>query len=343
VFKPLKKRENQHLKEGRDLMRTVQFTEYGGPEVLKMVEALRPKPSGCQVLIEVKAIGVNYADTARREGKYVIPTPLPFIPGAEVAGIVAEVGEDVSKIEIGTPVVTLIESGGYAEFTLADERSLIPLPQGLDYYQAVALPLQGLSAYHVIKTMGRLEKGETVLVHAAAGGVGSIAVQLAKLFGAGKVIATASTDEKLKHAKEVGADHLINYTEQGWEKRVLELTDGEGVDVALEMAGGDIFQKTLKCLAPFGRMVIYGVASGEQPTFYPSLLMGKNQSIVGFFLPQILRKPDLFKKSMEELLTFLENSELKLTVGGIYPLEEAAHVHSLLQGRETMGKLILVP
>ncbi|WP_075981399.1 quinone oxidoreductase family protein [Bacillus massilinigeriensis] len=324
-------------------MKAYYFTEYGGPEVLKQVELEKPQPKGHEVLIEIHAIGVNYADTARREGQYVVPTPLPFIPGAEIAGIVVEVGEKVTKIQPGTRVVTLIESGGYAEYALADERSVISIPEKLDFQNAAALPLQGLSAYHVLKTMGRLEKGESVLVHAAAGGVGLIAVQLAKLCGAGKIIATASTDEKLALAKDMGADVLINYTKEGWEQEVREATGGKGVNVALEMAGGDIFHKTLKCLATFGRLVIFGNASGVQSKFYPTTLMARNQSVIGFFLPQIMRKPELMQPSLVELFTYLAEGKLKLTIGGVFPLDEAAKVHELLQSRKTIGKLILTP
>jgi NADPH:quinone reductase len=324
-------------------MKAVQLSEYGGPEVLKIIDCERPVPADKEVLIEIKAIGVNYADTARREGQYVIPTPLPFIPGAEIAGIVREAGKGVTKVKAGSPVAVLIESGGYAEYATAHESTLIPLPEGMDFQEAAALPLQGLSAYHVLKTMGRLEKGETVLVHAAAGGVGSLAVQLAKQFGAGKVIATASSDEKLALAKKLGADYTINYTEDNWEAEVLDITGGNGVDVALEMAGGEIFRKTLKCLAPFGRLIIYGVASGKQEKFYPSSLMGKNQSVIGFFLPQIMRNQILLQESLQELIGYVMDGKLKLTLGGQYPLVEAAEVHAILQGRQTMGKLILKP
>ncbi|MEH7248747.1 NADPH:quinone oxidoreductase family protein [Neobacillus niacini] len=324
-------------------MKAVQLKEFGGPEVLELVEIETPVPTGREVLIEIKAIGVNYADTARREGQYVVKTPLPFIPGAEIAGIVAAVGNQVSSVKPGMRVVTLINSGGYSEFSLADERSLIPLPEQLDYQNAVALPLQGLSAYHVLKTMGRLEKGESILVHAAAGGVGTLAVQLAKLFGAGKIIATASSAEKLELARQMGADVLVNYTESNWVEQVLEATGGKGVDVALEMVGGDVFNQTLKCLATFGRLVVFGAASGEQSRMYPGALMARNQSVIGFFLPQIMRKPELLQPSLVELLTYLGEGKLKLTIGGVFPLEEAAEVHRLLQSRKTTGKLVLEP
>lgn len=324
-------------------MKAVRLQEFGGPEVLEIVEIERPVPTGREVLVEIKAIGVNYADTARREGQYVVKTPLPFIPGAEIAGVVVAVGEKVTTVKPGTRVVTLIESGGYSEFALADERSLIPLPEQLDFRNAAALPLQGLSAYHVLKTMGRLEKGETVLVHAAAGGVGTLAVQLAKLFGAGKIIATASSAEKLKLARQMGADVLVNYTESNWVEQVLEATGGKGVDVALEMVGGDVFNKTLKCLATFGRLVVFGAASGQPSKMYPSSLMARNQSVIGFFLPQIMRKPELLQPSLVELLTYLGEGKLKLTIGGVFPLEDAVVVHRLLQSRKTTGKLILEP
>ncbi|KAA0548158.1 NADPH:quinone oxidoreductase family protein [Bacillus sp. BGMRC 2118] len=318
-------------------MRAIQFTQYGGPEVLKLIQLERPVPKDHEVVIETKAIGVNYADTARREGQYVVPTPLPFIPGAEVAGVVTEVGDKVTSVKVGTRVVTLLGSKkatGYAEYTIADE---------MDFNLAVSLPLQGLSAYHILKTMGQLAEGETVLVHAAAGGVGTIAVQLAKLFGAGKVIATASSSEKLELARELGADVIINYTEENWVDQVREATNGKGVDVALEMVGGKMFNDTLRTLAAFGRLVVYGAASGEQSTLNPNLLMARNQSVIGFFLPQIMKRPALLQSSLLELLQLLQNNKLKLIIGGVYSLDEAAEVHKLLQSRKTHGKLILVP
>lgn len=324
-------------------MKLIQFEKYGGPEVLRYIEETRPEPADNEVLVEVKAIGVNYADTARREGKYVVPTPLPYVPGSEVAGIIAGVGNNVTKFKVGMRVSALIESGAYAEFVAVDENMLIPVPDAVEFEQAVALPLQGLSAYHILTTMGRIEEGETVLIHAAAGGVGAIAVQLAKLFGAGKIIATASSDEKLEHAKAMGATHLVDYTKDNWVEEVKGITEGKGVDLALEMVGGEVFNQTLKCLAPFGRLVIFGAASGEQAQMHPGQLMRKNQSVIGFFLPQIMRKPELFQKSFEELLGYMASGKLKLTIGGSYPLADAAEVHKLLQSRKTIGKLVLNP
>ncbi|WP_431030508.1 quinone oxidoreductase family protein [Lysinibacillus sp. LZ02] len=324
-------------------MKAVQFSEYGSADVLKYVDLAIPTISDQEVLVEIRAIGVNFADTARREGKYVVPTKLPFIPGCEMAGVVVAVGKEVKQFKPGMRVVSLIESGAYAQYVNVHEMVLSEVPEGVSFNEAVTLPLQGQTAYHILTTMGRLEKGETVLVHAAAGGVGALSVQLAKLLGAGKVIATASTDDKLKHAKDLGADHVVNYTEPGWEQQVRELTDGKGVDIALEMVGGTIFNQTLKCLAAFGRLIIFGAASGEESNFNAGQLMRKNQSVIGFFLPQIMAKRALYQSSLEQLLKYVNDGELKLTIGGVYRLDEAAEVHRLLQGRQTMGKLVLVP
>jgi NADPH2:quinone reductase len=326
-----------------EMMKAIRFEEYGDPNVLQLLDIEKPEVGAREVLVKVKAIGVNFADTARRQGKYVVPTKLPFIPGSEVAGVIVSVGKDVKRFKPGMRIVSLIESGAYAEFVNVHEMALTEIPDGVAFTDAVALPLQGQTAFHILKTMGRLEKGETVLVHAAAGGVGALSVQLAKLFGAGKVIATASSDEKLAHAGKLGADHLVNYAEQGWEEKVRELTGGKGVDVALEMVGGEIFQKTLKCLAPFGRLVIFGGASGEQAQLNAGQLMRRNHSVIGFFLPQIISKPKLYQSSLEELLDYVECGKLKLTIGGIHRLDEAAEVHRLLQERKTIGKLVLVP
>ncbi|WP_163529128.1 quinone oxidoreductase family protein [Halobacillus ihumii] len=324
-------------------MKVIQFEEYGGPEVLRPAEVDKPKPKAGEVLIAVTAIGVNYADTARREGAYVVPTPLPFIPGAEVAGVIEEVGEGVDHYKVGDRIVTLIGSGGYSEYVVTKAAALIPLPEDLTDEVAVSLPLQGLTAYHLLTTMGRLEKGETVLVHAGAGGVGSLAIQLAKHFGAGKIIATASTEEKRTAARDLGADHTVDYTKDDWREVVMRVTDGKGVDIALEMVGGDIFHETIRCMRSFGRMVVYGVASGQPAEMHPSGLMNRNLSIIGFFLPEIMKKPILFERSLQELLKLVQSGKLKLTIGGVYQLEDAAQVHESMQTRKTKGKLILKP
>jgi len=326
-----------------EMMKAIRLETFGGPEVLQYVDVERPTIKAHEVLVKVAAIGVNYADTARREGKYVVPTPLPFIPGAEVAGEVVAVGKEVKHLANGDRIVALINDGAYAEYVALPALSATKIPEGVQERDAVALPLQGQTAYHLLKTMGRIQPGDRVLVHAAAGGVGSLAVQLAKLFGAGTIIATASTKEKLAHAQALGADYCINYTEEDWPDQVKSVTDGKGVDIALEMVGGEIFHQTLTCLAYHGRLVIFGSASGEPANFNAAQLMRRNQSVIGFFLPVIMRDQQLYQESFQALLAYREKGELELTIEGTFPLAEAAAVHRLLQGRKTMGKLILTP
>jgi NADPH2:quinone reductase len=324
-------------------MKAITVEEFGEADVLRYVDADRPDPGEGEVLIEVRSAGVNYADTMRRRNQYLEWQDLPFTPGSEVAGTVAEVGEGVDDVSVGDHVVSLLGTGGYAEYAVAPARGLIPLPEGLDFDRAAAIPLQGLTAYHCIKTSGALKDGESVLVHAAAGGVGTLAVQMARLLGAGTVIATASSEAKLDLARSLGADVLIDYTEDDWPQRVLEATEGNGADIILEMVGADFPQKNLECLAAFGRMVVFGAASGERGTIVPAALMKPCHAVVGFYLPQIMRRPDLFVPSLEEVLGWISTDDLKLTIGDTYPLDQAATAHADLEGRKTTGKLLLNP
>lgn len=324
-------------------MKAIVAEEVGEPEVLRYVDAERPSPGEGEVLIGVKAAGVNYADTMRRRDQYLTRQTFPFTPGSEAAGVVAEVGPGVENASEGDRVVTLLDTGGYAQYAVAPASSLIPIPEGLGFDEAAAVPLQGLTAYHVIKTSGALKEGETVLVHAAAGGVGTLAVQMAKLLGAGRVIATASSDEKLELARSLGADVLIDYTNDDWPEKVREATDGDGADVILEMVGADFPEKNLRCLNTFGRMVVYGAASGDRGSLVPAALMMGNYSVVGFWLVHLMQRPDLFVPSLEEMLGWISSGDLKLTIGATYPLENAAGAHADLEGRRTTGKLVLNP
>ena len=315
----------------------------GEPEVLRYADVERPAPRGWEVLIEVEAAGINYADTMRRRDRYLVGQKFPFTPGSEVAGTIVEVGEEVENASEGDRVVTLLNTGGYAEYAVAPAASLIPIPETLGPVEAAAVPLQGLTAYHVIKTSGALKEGESVLVHAAAGGVGTLAVQIAKLLGAGRVIATAGSPEKLELASSLGADFLVDYTEEDWPERVMEATDGEGADVILEMVGGDFTEKNIGCLATFGRLVVYGAASSDRGHLVPGALMNGCQSVVGFWLVPITQRPELLVPSLEQVLGWIASGDLKLTIGAEYPLERAAEAHADLEGRKTTGKLILRP
>jgi NADPH:quinone reductase len=324
-------------------IKAIRVEEFGEADVLRYVDVERPEPGEGEVLIEVRSAGVNYADTMRRRNQYVEPQDLPFTPGSEVAGTVAEVGEGVDDVSEGARVVSLLGTGGYAQYAVAPARSLIPLPEGLDFDRAAAIQLQGLTAYHCIKTSGALKEGESVLVHAAAGGVGTLSIQMAKLLGAGTVIATASSEEKLDLARSLGADILIDYTEEDWPEKVREATEGKGADIILEMVGSDFPQKNLECLNVFGRMVVFGAASRERGTIVPAALMRWCHAVVGFYLPQIMRRPDLFVPSLQEVLGWISEGDLQLTIGGTYPLKQASEAHSDLEGRQTTGKLLLNP
>ncbi len=324
-------------------MKAVVVREFGEPDVLGYDDVERPSPGEGEVLIEVEAAGVNYADTMRRRDQYLTRQELPFVPGSEVAGTVAEVGGGVEDVSVGDRVVTLLGTGGYADFAVAPARNLIPIPENLGFDDAAAIPLQGLTAYHIIKTSGALKDGESVLVHAAAGGVGTLAVQMAKLLGAGTVIATASSQEKLDLARSLGADVGIDYTNEDWPEKVREATDGDGADVILEMVGGDFPEKNLSCLATFGRMVVFGAASGERGTIVPADLMNNCHSVVGFWLVPITQRPDLFVPSLQEVLGWISSGDLKLTIGARYPLERSAEAHADLEGRRTTGKIVLNP
>ncbi|WP_025027472.1 quinone oxidoreductase family protein [Caldalkalibacillus mannanilyticus] len=324
-------------------MKAVQFQNYGSPDVLQVVDLPLPQIKLGEVLVQVKAAGVNFADTARRYGQYLAKTPLPYIPGFEVAGEIVEVSSDVTDFKVGDRVVALPECGGYAEYIALHASQLIRIPDHVDFNQAAALLGQGLSAYHILKTSARMSAGDTVLIHAAAGGVGTLAVQLAKLWGAGTIIATASSSEKLDLATSLGADIGINYTEESWHKEVLANTDGKGVDILLEMVGGDIFQKSVTCMATNGRLVIYGRAGGQETLFDPAILMYRNVSIIGFWLVHFVSNPTLHKTGVEALLNYVAEGKLKLVIGESFPLEEAKRAHELLEGRQTTGKIILNP
>lgn len=324
-------------------MKTIRVSEFGDSGVLEHVEIERPSPGEGEILVEVKSAGVNYADTMRRRNQYLEETPLPFVPGSEIAGTVAKLGPGAEDVSEGDRVVTLLGTGGYADYAVVSAQNLIPIPDEMDFDEAAAIPLQGLTAYHVLKTSGMLEEGESVVVHAAGGGVGTLAVQMAKLMDANPVIATASTQEKLDLAKELGADVLINYTEDDWPEQVREATGGEGADVILEMVGGDFIQKNLECLATFGRMVVYGAASGERGSLVPMNLMYKNHTVTGFYLPQLMSRPELFGPSLKEMLGWISSGDLKLTVSARYPLERASEAHEALEGRQTTGKIVLNP
>jgi NADPH2:quinone reductase len=323
-------------------MRAIRITEWGGPEVLELVEdAPRPSADEHHVLVRVTRAGINFADTHARENTYLARYELPFTPGAEIAGVIEEDGHG---LHAGQRVVALVGTGGYAEYVAAPTATTIPVPDGVSDATALGILLQGLTAWHLLSTSAKLEPGESVVVHAAAGGVGSLAVQLAKPMGAGRVIATASTEEKRALALELGADAAVDVTREDLADALREANLGERVDVVLEMAGGRVFDAGLDALAPFGRLVTYGMASREPNQVASGALMRKSRAVVGFWLMHCLGRPaEMVDAPLRDLFGRAERGELRVIEGATYGLSEVRRAHEELQARRTVGKLLLDP
>ena len=315
-------------------MRAIQIQEWGGPEVLQVVELPVPEPAADEVLIEVARAGLNYADTHRRRNSYVAKAELPLVPGAEVAGVRTDTGERV---------VALTSDGGYAEYATAPAALTFPIPDGVEDGQALALLLQGLTAYHVFVTTAKLAPGESVVVHSAAGGVGSLAVQLARPLGAGRVIATASSEEKRALALELGADAAVDGAAEGLRDRLVEANLGEPLDVVIELSGGKVFEESLAVLAPFGRLVVAGISSQEQNEVRTGKLLRGSAGVLGFWLFHCLGRPAMVDEALADLFGRVQRGELRVVVGATYPLSAVARAHEDLQARRTTGKLLLDP
>jgi NADPH2:quinone reductase len=315
-------------------MRAIQLKEFGGPEVLQLVELERPEPQDGEVLIRVERVGVNFADTHQRENTYLSKFEVPLVLGGEVAGVREDTGERV---------IAMIRSGGYAEYAVAPEENVFPIPDGVDEGTALALLIQGLTAWHLFRTSAKLAEGESVVIVSGAGGVGSLAVQLAKPMGAGRVIATASSQEKRDLTLELGADVAVDPDTDDLKQALIDANGGHRVDVVLEMAGGRIFDQSLEALAPFGRMVSYGLASREPSEIQNGRLMRKSWAVVGFWLMHLLRRPEMLRDPLADLFERAARGELRAVVGETYPMSEARRAHEDLQSRKTSGKLLLDP
>ena len=316
-------------------MRAIQQQEFGGPEVLRLVEIEEPVAGRGQVLVDVTAAGVNFADTHQRRNEYLAASELPLVPGAEVAGVRRDTGERVVALTGGR--------GGYAEVAAVPAAHVFPIPDGLEDGAALALLLQGLTAWHLLRTSGRVAAGESVVVHAAAGGTGSLAVQLARpLTGAGRVIATASTDAKRALALELGADVALATDAEGVTERLIEANGGAPVDVVLDAIGGEVFDASLEALAPLGRIVTYGVSGGATNTVNTRKLMRASRSVVGFWFRHCLERPqELLDPQVADLFGRAASGELRVVVGARYPLADAAQAQVDLAERRTTGKLLL--
>ena len=315
-------------------MRAIQQQEFGGPEVLQLVDLPVPEPGEGAVLIRVTRAGMNFADTHQRRNDYLAAQQLPLVPGGEVAGVREDTGERV---------VALCGTGGYAEYASAPEALTFPIPDGVDDATALALLIQGLTAWHLYRTSARVQPGESVVIVAAAGGVGSLAVQLGRPMGAGRVIAMASSEAKRDLTLELGADVAVDSDPEGLKDRLVEANLGRPVDVVFEMAGGAVFDACLAALAPFGRLVSYGIASGEGNEVHTRKLMGRSRAVVGFWLMHCIGRPAMVDEALADLYERAERGELRAVVGATYPLAEAARAQTELAERRTTGKLLLDP
>jgi len=321
-------------------MRAVQITEFGGPEVLDVVDLPDPVPAAGEQLFDVSTAGINYADTHQVENSYLAPQELPLVPGAEFVG---------TAVGGGPRVVGLLGGGGYAQKVAAHPRLTWPVPDGVTDEQALAVVLQGATAFHLLRTSAHLAGGETVVVIAGAGGVGSLAIQLARRWGAGRVIATASSPEKRALTEELGADAsvdpaLADDDPKTFTAALREANGGKPVDVVLEMTGGHVFDGSLSALGPFGRLVAYGQAGRTQPRPVQSgSLMQRSRAVIGFWLAHCMARPHMLDDAMTELLPLVADGALRPITGGRYPMSAVREAHQDLLARRTTGKLVLDP
>lgn len=322
-------------------MRAIQVSKTGGPEVLTLVELPVPEPKPNEALVQIKAAGVNFIDVYFREGRY--PAQLPFVVGQEAAGVVTRVGSAVTEFKIGDRVAYVGVQGSYAEYAAVPAERLVHIPGALDLNQAAAAMLQGMTAHYLSHSTYLLKRGETALVHAAAGGVGLLLVQMAKKLGA-RVIGTAGSDEKAALAREAGADEVIIYTKDDFETETRRLTDGQGVHVVYDGVGKSTFDKDLNVLRPRGYLVLFGGASGAVPPFDLIKLSQKGSL---FITRPTLAHYTATRAELEwrssEVMRMIVRGDLKLQIHATYPLEKAQEAHRDLEGRKTTGKVLLIP
>jgi NADPH:quinone reductase len=319
-------------------MKAARIHAFGGPEVVTYEDVPKPTPKEHEVLFKVTSTCINYADVQWRLGNYVDRT-LPATLGREAAGIIEAVGPGVTSLKVGQPIMARAP-GGHAEYAIARVENVFPCPAGLDMAQAGGIPIIFLTAYHLLRSMKRLQPGDTVLVQAAASGVGTVLVQLCKQWGF-RSIATASTEAKLELARQLGADETINYIAHDFEPEVKRLTNGVGVQLALEAVGGDVTEKSMRCLAPGGCLVNYGNASNK-PAALPLAAFRENRAAMGFSLTANVPGRDN-QAAMAEILGLIIDKKVRLIVDQVLPLSEAAKAHAHLSNRGAMGKVLLIP
>jgi NADPH:quinone reductase len=320
-------------------MKAIKISSYGDADVLKPTDTEpKPAPARGQVLVKIHAAGVNFVDIYQRRGTY--PVKLPYIPGLEASGVVEALGEGVAGIRTGDRVAYNGHLGSYSEYTAIEAGRLVPLPKDLSFEQGAAFPLQGMTAHYLIHDFHKPKKGDTVLVHAAAGGVGLLLVQWAKHLGA-TVIGTVSTEEKAEAAKNAGADHVVLYTKQDFVSETQRITNGRGAELIIDGVGKSTFAGDLQAAAVHGHVVIFGAASGPADPMVPNSLMTRSISLSGGSLPNFTAtREDLLRRG-EEVLSAVQQGWLKLRIDHVIPLVEAQKAHRMLEGRQSIGKIVL--
>ncbi len=321
-------------------MKAVEVRAFGGPECLRWVAAPTPRPGRGEVLLRVAACGLNHADLLMREGDYLGGPRPPFRPGMEAAGVIEETGAATGDLSAGTRVAVVAASGLQATHAVVPAAACVRLPADLPWEQAAALPVAYLTAYHALTTVARAQPGEVVLIHGAAGGVGTAALVIARRLGL-RVVATASTAEKRTRARELGAEVAVDY--DGFARAVRELTGGRGPDVVLEMIGGDVMRRSLRLLPPLGRLVLIGMVSRRAHPIDSVQLLFRSQAVLGFHLRALLGRDDLIAASLRRILGWIAAGELSVEVGEVLPLDQIRRAHELLASRRVHGKIVLVP
>ncbi|MGH7935047.1 MAG: quinone oxidoreductase family protein [Candidatus Binataceae bacterium] len=322
-------------------MKVIQFSEVGGPDVMKLVEIPKPEARPKMVRVRNHAVGINFADNFFRQGTYLVKPKLPDTPGMEGAGVIDQVGPEVDGLKPGMRVAG-IGLKCYAEYSLFYANQVIPLPDSVSFEEGVAFPIQTLTAWFMLHTCDRIAPGKTVVVHSAAGGVGIVAMQIAKAAGA-RVIGTVSSDSKAATAKQYGADEVINYETHDFAQEAMKLTAGKGVDLILDAVGKPTFEKGLACLAPFGHLILYGRAGGPPDKLDVFQLFGKAIKVSGFVLFTASSQSDLMRQGTESCFQLMKEGKLKMLIGKTFPLGEAPAAHRYMESRQSMGKLVLIP
>jgi NADPH:quinone reductase len=322
-------------------MKTIRVQAYGGPDVLRFEEIQLPQPGAGKALVKLRAVGVNFIDVYHRTGLYKLP--LPFTPGMEGAGLVEAVGPEVTEVQAGDRVAYAMALGSYAEYAVVPAWQLVKLPDEIDFQSAAAVMLQGMTAHYLTHGSYVIRPGDTILLHAAAGGVGLLVVQVAKRLGA-RVIGTVSTEEKSQLARQAGADDVILYTQTDFEARVKQLTGGKGVQAVYDSVGKTTFEKSLDCLAPRGTLVLFGQSSGPVSPFDPGILASKGSLFLTRpSLAHYSATRDELLARAKDVLSWVSSGQVRLRIERTFPLSEVAEAHRQIEGRLTTGKLLMVP